>query len=43
MEPDVFIDMGSTVADLLEGGLRFIVYVGDQDLICNWVGNKVTI
>lgn len=41
LEGDIFLDMGPTVAKLLEEGIRFIVYAGDQDFICNWMGNKV--
>lgn len=28
------------VPDLLEAGIRVLVYAGDQDFICNWLGNK---
>ncbi|TMW56990.1 hypothetical protein Poli38472_002915 [Pythium oligandrum] len=30
----------STVADILEAGIRVIVYVGDADLVCHWPGNE---
>ena len=26
--------------DLLEDGVRGMIYAGDQDLICNWLGNR---
>lgn len=28
------------VPELLEDGIRVLIYVGDQDFICNWIGNK---
>jgi carboxypeptidase C (cathepsin A) len=28
------------VADLLNDGLRVLIYAGDADLMCNWIGNK---
>lgn len=42
MRGDGLLDMGPTVHKLLDEGLRFLVYVGDQDFICNWMGNKVS-
>ncbi|KAF4733626.1 hypothetical protein FOZ62_022163 [Perkinsus olseni] len=26
--------------DLLDGGMRVLVYAGDRDLMCNWMGNQ---
>ena len=26
--------------DLLHAGVRVLIYAGDQDLSCNWVGNR---
>eukprot|EP00212_Chloropicon_laureae_P004984 CAMPEP_0197500330 /NCGR_PEP_ID=MMETSP1311-20131121/61465_1 /TAXON_ID=464262 /ORGANISM="Genus nov. species nov., Strain RCC856" /LENGTH=514 /DNA_ID=CAMNT_0043046083 /DNA_START=148 /DNA_END=1692 /DNA_ORIENTATION=+ len=28
------------VVDLLEGGVKVLIYAGDMDFICNWIGNK---
>ena len=28
------------VPDLLENGVRVLIYAGDVDYICNWIGNK---
>ena len=28
------------VSDLLHAGARVLIYAGDQDLSCNWVGNR---
>lgn len=28
------------MADLLAGGVRALVYAGDVDFVCNWIGNK---
>jgi cathepsin A (carboxypeptidase C) len=25
---------------MLEGGIRVMIYAGDVDFICNWIGNK---
>lgn len=36
---DLATDMTPAVIDLLEAGIDVTVYVGDQDLICNYVGN----
>ncbi|GAA5815666.1 hypothetical protein MFLAVUS_009179 [Mucor flavus] len=32
-------DFSSHVAETLDSGVRVILYVGDMDWICNWVGN----
>lgn len=26
--------------EMLADGIRVLVYAGDQDLICNWLGNR---
>ena len=28
------------VVQLLEGGVRVLVYAGDKDYICNWIGER---
>lgn len=28
------------VAPLLESGVKILIYAGDADFICNWIGNK---
>ena len=28
------------ILDLLNDGVRVMIYAGDQDLICNWLGNR---
>jgi cathepsin A (carboxypeptidase C) len=29
-----------TIAPMVEGGIRVLIYAGDTDFICNWMGNK---
>ncbi|CAD7696931.1 unnamed protein product [Ostreobium quekettii] len=29
------------LAPLLDDGIKVLIYAGDQDLLCNWVGNRV--
>lgn len=43
MKADEQLDMTDVVKGLVNEGLRFIVYVGDQDYICNWFGQKVSL
>jgi len=28
------------IPEMLEAGIRVLIYVGDQDFICNWIGNE---
>lgn len=37
---DFMRDYDKLIPELLEDGLRVLIYVGDQDFICNWIGNK---
>ncbi|POM80013.1 Serine protease family S10 [Phytophthora palmivora] len=30
----------SEVAELLNSGIRVLIYAGDADLMCNWIGNR---
>lgn len=43
MSEDVRLDLTPTVAKLLNEGVRVVIYAGDQDMVCNWMGNKVLI
>ncbi|KAG6612818.1 putative serine protease family S10 [Phytophthora cinnamomi] len=36
---DVMISTSSLVGDLLDDGVRVLIYAGDADLECNWSGN----
>ena len=40
MMADWMRDLEPTVPPMLEGGLRVLVYAGENDFICNWLGNK---
>ena len=35
-----FLPVSAYVAALLERGVRVLVYVGENDWICNWIGNE---
>ncbi|KAN0064295.1 hypothetical protein ACQY0O_002481 [Thecaphora frezii] len=37
---DAVQDNGLNVAGLLERGIRALIYVGELDFICSWIGNK---
>ena len=37
---DWMVDMATVVPDLLEGGIPVLVYSGDQDYVCNYLGGK---
>ncbi|GBF95389.1 serine carboxypeptidase-like enzyme [Raphidocelis subcapitata] len=37
---DFMRDFGAKLVPLLEDGVRVMIYAGDQDLICNWLGNR---
>ncbi|KAG6612567.1 Serine protease family S10 [Phytophthora cinnamomi] len=40
---DFLQSFSGNVADLLNDGVRVLLYVGDADLMCNWFGNKAWI
>lgn len=33
-------NIGKQIPDLLESNIRVLIYAGDMDFICNWLGNK---
>jgi cathepsin A (carboxypeptidase C) len=37
---DWMVNYAGYVKDLLEGGIPTLIYAGDTDFICNWIGNK---
>jgi cathepsin A (carboxypeptidase C) len=37
---DWFKDFNWTIPQLLENDIRVLIYAGDMDFICNWIGNK---
>ncbi|KAI8464535.1 MAG: serine carboxypeptidase III precursor [Monoraphidium minutum] len=37
---DFMRNFGDKLVPLLEDGIRVMIYAGDQDLICNWLGNR---
>ncbi|KAF0711619.1 Aste57867_5174 [Aphanomyces stellatus] len=37
---DFMKDYVQAVVDLLAGGVRVLIYAGDADLACNWIGNE---
>jgi len=39
MMGDWMKDYALVIPEMLESGVRGLVYAGDQDFICNWVGN----
>ena len=36
----LFVQYAGLVPPMLEGGLDVMIYAGDKDLICNWLGNR---
>jgi carboxypeptidase C (cathepsin A) len=34
------LQYATILPDLLDDGVRGMIYAGDQDLICNWLGNR---
>jgi len=37
---DWMLDYQDKLPPMLEAGIRGLIYAGDQDWICNWIGNK---
>ena len=37
---DYMKDYQQMIPDLIEDGIRYLIYAGDQDFICNWLGNQ---
>ncbi|GMF47482.1 unnamed protein product [Phytophthora fragariaefolia] len=37
---DWAISQHEFIADMLDDGLRVLIYAGDADLMCNWIGNR---
>eukprot|EP00455_Lapot_gusevi_P050454 TRINITY_DN7314_c0_g1_i2.p1 TRINITY_DN7314_c0_g1~~TRINITY_DN7314_c0_g1_i2.p1 ORF type:complete len:119 (-),score=14.99 TRINITY_DN7314_c0_g1_i2:365-721(-) len=33
-------NLGKKIPDLLAANIRVMIYAGDMDFICNWIGNK---
>ncbi|MED6116794.1 hypothetical protein PIB30_103489 [Stylosanthes scabra] len=40
MNGDWMKNLEVDIPTLLEDGIRLLVYAGDEDLICNWLGNS---
>jgi cathepsin A (carboxypeptidase C) len=40
MSGDILKDYVSLVVDLVNDGVPVMIYAGEQDLICNWLGNQ---
>lgn len=40
MAPDFEKNYEQTLPAMLEGGVRALIYAGDVDYICNWLGNQ---
>lgn len=37
---DWVVPFHEVIADMLNDGLRVLIYAGDADLMCNWIGNR---
>ncbi|XP_065866227.1 serine carboxypeptidase-like [Euphorbia lathyris] len=40
MERDWMRNLEAGIPDLLEDGIKVLIYAGEKDLICNWIGNS---
>ena len=40
MTGDYLLDWSYVLPEMLENGIQGLLYAGDQDFICNWIGNK---
>ena len=40
MSGDWMHDYQTMIPDQLAAGIRVLIYAGDQDYICNWLGNR---
>jgi len=40
LEQDWMLDYQLKIPVMLENGIRGLIYAGDQDFICNWLGNQ---
>lgn len=40
MSSDVMKNFEARLGALLQDGIKLLIYAGEYDLICNWVGNK---
>ncbi|KAL4462597.1 hypothetical protein ABPG74_000427 [Tetrahymena malaccensis] len=38
LQNDIFVGYSSYVAQILESGIKVLIYSGDQDFICNYIG-----
>ncbi len=39
MSGDWLVNFVGLLPDMMEDGIRVMIYAGENDLICNWLGN----